>query len=68
MSEANDWKTTLNLPQTAFPMKANLPDSEPKRLSEWKSRKLYARVRETISSQGEIDAGVVLPGERQFMI
>ncbi|MBP9947153.1 MAG: isoleucine--tRNA ligase [Vicinamibacteria bacterium] len=46
MSEANDWKTTLNLPQTAFPMKANLPDSEPKRLSEWKSRKLYARVRE----------------------
>ena len=29
---------------------------------------VYARVRETISSQGEIDAGVVLPGERQFMI
>jgi isoleucyl-tRNA synthetase len=46
MSEANDWKHTLNLPQTAFPMKANLPDSEPKRLSAWKSRNLYARVRE----------------------
>ena len=46
MSEANDWKHTLNLPQTAFPMKANLPDSEPKRLSAWKSRDLYARVRE----------------------
>ncbi len=46
MSEANDWKHTLNLPQTAFPMKANLPDSEPKRLSAWKSRNLYARIRE----------------------
>ncbi len=46
MSDANDWKTTLNLPQTAFPMKANLPDSEPKRLAAWKARNLYARVRE----------------------
>src|SRR5678815_2357733 len=46
MSEANDWKNSLNLPQTAFPMKANLPDSEPKRLSAWKARNLYARVRE----------------------
>jgi isoleucyl-tRNA synthetase len=45
MSEANDWKQTLNLPQTAFPMKANLPDSEPKRLAAWKSRNLYARIR-----------------------
>ena len=46
MSEANDWKNSLNLPQTAFPMKANLPDSEPKRLAAWKSRNWYARVRE----------------------
>ncbi len=46
MSEVNDWKHTLNLPQTAFPMKANLPDSEPQRLVAWKSRKLYSRVRE----------------------
>ncbi len=46
MSEANDWKNSLNLPQTAFPMKANLPDSEPKRLSAWKARNLYDRVRE----------------------
>ncbi len=46
MSEANDWKHTLNLPQTAFPMKANLPDSEPKRLAAWKARGLYARIRE----------------------
>jgi len=45
MSEAKDWKHTLNLPQTAFPMKANLPDAEPRRLSAWKARGLYERVR-----------------------
>jgi isoleucyl-tRNA synthetase len=45
MSEVNDWKHTLNLPQTDFPMKANLPDTEPKRLSAWKSRDLYDRIR-----------------------
>src|SRR5262245_8091345 len=45
MSETPDWKDTLNLPQTAFPMKANLPDSEPKRLAAWKQGGLYARVR-----------------------
>jgi len=27
---------------------------------------LYARVRATIAASGEIEAGVVLPGERQF--
>ncbi|MBE0549936.1 MAG: phenylalanine 4-monooxygenase [Rubrivivax sp.] len=29
-------------------------------------RPVYARVRETIAAAGEIDAGIVLPGERQF--
>ena len=47
MSETPDWKDTLNLPQTAFPMKANLPDSEPKRLAAWKAAGLYNRVRAT---------------------
>jgi isoleucyl-tRNA synthetase len=28
-------KSTLNLPATTFPMKANLPDNEPKRLAAW---------------------------------
>ncbi len=30
-------KDTLNLPKTAFPMKANLAQNEPKRLEKWKS-------------------------------
>ena len=31
-------KSTLNLPQTPFPMKANLPDNEPKRLAAWQQQ------------------------------
>jgi isoleucyl-tRNA synthetase len=38
-------KSTLNLPQTTFPMKANLPDNEPKRLQLWQQQDLYAQIR-----------------------
>jgi isoleucyl-tRNA synthetase len=38
-------KATLNLPQTTFPMKANLPDNEPKRLAVWQQQHLYAQIR-----------------------
>src|SRR5271156_3159289 len=34
-SEGKGLKTTLNLPQTSFPMKANLPQNEPARLAGW---------------------------------
>jgi isoleucyl-tRNA synthetase len=39
-------KSTLNLPQTAFPMKANLPQNEPLRLTAWQQQNLYAQIRE----------------------
>ncbi len=39
-------KETLNLPKTAFPMKANLPQNEPKMLARWEEMKLYERIRE----------------------
>lgn len=42
-----DLKKTVNLPQTAFPMKANLPQMEPKMLSRWHEEGLYARIRAT---------------------
>ena len=29
MAESSDYKKTLNLPQTTFAMKANLPQNEP---------------------------------------
>ncbi len=42
----NDYKKTLNLPQTDFPMKANLAQREPAMLAHWQSMNLYAALRE----------------------
>jgi isoleucyl-tRNA synthetase len=42
-----DYKATLNLPTTDFPMKANLPQREPEQLERWKSLDLYRKIRET---------------------
>jgi len=50
MSSAPELKATLTLPQTAFPMKANLPHNEPLRLAQWASMRLYRELRKT--SQG----------------
>ena len=41
-----DWKDTLNLPRTGFPMKANLPTTEPETLARWASMGLYEKIRE----------------------
>ncbi len=38
-------KDTLNLPKTAFPMKANLPANEPARLAKWTETDLYGQIR-----------------------
>ena len=46
MAETSDYKKTLNLPQTAFSMKANLPQNEPKRLEAWQAMDLYRLIRE----------------------
>ena len=42
----SDWKETLNLPRTDFPMKANLQAAEPQALARWKEMGLYERIRE----------------------
>ena len=42
----SDWKKTLNLPRTGFPMKANLQKTEPAVIARWDKMGLYARVRE----------------------
>jgi isoleucyl-tRNA synthetase len=39
-------KSTINLPKTDFPMKANLPQNEPKTLGRWEQQKIYDRIRE----------------------
>ena len=39
-------KSSLLLPRTDFPMKANLPENEPKRLAVWQENGLYEQIRE----------------------
>jgi isoleucyl-tRNA synthetase len=39
-------KATINLPKTAFPMKANLPQNEPKMLERWEQMGIYERIRQ----------------------
>ena len=39
-------KSTINLPKTGFPMKANLPQNEPKALARWEEMGIYGRIRE----------------------
>src|SRR6476661_8242335 len=41
-----DYKNTLNLPQTGFPMKADLIAREPQRLQKWEAAKLYQTIQE----------------------
>src|SRR6185436_12400367 len=41
-----DYKATLNLPRTDFPMKANLPQREPELLSWWEEQRLYQRLQD----------------------
>jgi len=42
-----DLKSTINLPKTSFPMRANLPQNEPKMLQGWEQMRLYDRIRES---------------------
>src|SRR5687768_10759302 len=46
-----DYKSTLNLPKTDFPMKANLPVTEPKMLAWWDEMGIYRRLREASSDR-----------------
>ncbi|MEH6576682.1 MAG: isoleucine--tRNA ligase [Amphritea sp.] len=41
-----DYKPTLNLPNTAFPMRGNLAQREPEMLKQWQKMDLYAKIRE----------------------
>ena len=41
-----DLKSTVNLPKTDFPMKANLPQNEPKMLERWGQMDIYGRIRQ----------------------
>ena len=39
-----DWKNSVNLPRTDFPMKANLQVAEPAAIARWESMDLYGQI------------------------
>ena len=39
-----EWKDTVNLPRTDFPMKASLPRTEPEALARWAAMDLYGKI------------------------
>ena len=46
MSEKRDYRDTVFLPKTDFPMKAGLPAKEPKIAARWEEEGLYQQLRE----------------------
>jgi isoleucyl-tRNA synthetase len=52
MSEAPNYKDTVNLPKTDFPMKADLVTREPQRLEKWESAGLYRRIQQRRKATG----------------
>jgi isoleucyl-tRNA synthetase len=46
MSEKRDYRDTVFLPKTDFPMKAGLPAKEPKIAARWEEERLYQQLRE----------------------
>ena len=52
--EKTDYKSTLNLPKTGFPMRAGLPKREPEWLARWEKIGVYGRLREkALAGTGE---------------
>ena len=52
MSEKKmDWKDTLNLPRTDFPMKAQLSQKEPETLKKWQAAGIYEKILENRARQ-----------------
>ncbi len=47
-----DYRNTLNLPKTAFPMKAELPKREPQRVQWWEEQRTYERRLERNAANG----------------
>ena len=46
MSDAPNYKDTVNLPKTDFPMKADLVTREPQRLEKWEASGLYRTIQD----------------------
>jgi len=49
-----DYRKTLNLPGKLFPMKANLPKTEIRRLNKWKEDNFYKKIKDSINGRKKI--------------
>ena len=56
---AADYKDTVHLPRTAFPMKANLPQREPEILRRWEEQRIFDQLLERNASR---------PGSNRFVL
>ncbi len=54
-----DYKETIHLPKTGFPMKANLPQREPEILREWEEQKIFERL---------VAQNAARPGAKKFVL
>ena len=52
-TEARDWSKTLFLPETDFPMRAGLPQMEPRMLERWANIRLYDKLRESAKGRAK---------------
>jgi isoleucyl-tRNA synthetase len=52
MAEKSEVKATLNLPQTAFAMKASLAQKEPETIKTWETGRLYEKILEKRAAAG----------------
>lgn len=57
----SDYKKTLNLPQTAFPMKANLAQREPETLKKWDAINSYEAMVEAPAAREPTCCTTALP-------
>ena len=51
LADEKDYKDTLNLPRTDFPMRASLSQREPAMVADWDARGLYAKLREVAAGR-----------------
>ncbi len=47
----SSYRSTLNLPDTAFPMRGDLPKREPKWVKEWQDKGVYKRIRAAVKGR-----------------
>jgi isoleucyl-tRNA synthetase len=52
-TDTRDWSKTLFLPETGFPMRAGLPQTEPRMLERWAKIRLYDKLRETAKGRAK---------------